>query len=116
MSLGKACLQGCSPADSAPHTDYIHALVSHTRDLRNTLVAKNEWVLCIAEADGSSINWGKKMMPFLEKKHQVLCSWEFRENGERSESLEEAMDIFFGPIYARDPDFKNEYLICSTLS
>lgn len=33
-------------------------------------------------------------MLFPEKKHQVLCSWEFRENGEKSGSLEEAMDIF----------------------
>lgn len=72
----------------------MRALVLHTRDLGNTLVAKNEWVLCIAEADGSSINWGKKMMLLPEKKHQVLCSWEFRENGEKSGSLEEAIDIF----------------------
>lgn len=34
------------------------------------------------------------MMLFPDKKHQVLCSWEFRENGEKSESLEETMNIF----------------------
>ena len=37
---------------------------------------------------------GKKMMLFPEKKHWVLCSWEFRENGEKSGSLEEAVSTF----------------------
>lgn len=55
------------------------------------------------------------MMLFFEKKYQVFCSWEFRENGERLEFLEEVMDLFFGLIYVRDLDFKNEYFICSTL-
>ena len=35
------------------------------------------------------------MMLFPEKTHQVLWSWEFRENGEKSGSLEEAMNIFW---------------------
>lgn len=35
------------------------------------------------------------MMVLPEKTHQVLCSWEFRENGEKSGSLEEAMNIFW---------------------
>ena len=34
------------------------------------------------------------MMLFPEKKHRVLCSWEFRENGEKSGSLEETVSIF----------------------
>lgn len=63
------------------------ALVPHTRDLGNTLVAENEWVLCTTKADGSSINWGKKMMLFPEKKHQVLCSWEFGEDGGKNRNL-----------------------------
>lgn len=92
VSLGKGCLQGSSGRFySQPR---VRALVWLPGDLGSALVAENKWVSGITGADGSSINWGKKMMLFPEKKHRVLCSWEFRENGEKSGSLEKAMSIF----------------------
>lgn len=76
---------------------WARALILLTGESGTTLVAKNEWVLCIREADGSSINWGEKMMLFPEQKHQVLCCWGFRKNLETTGLWRNLWVYFYRP-------------------
>lgn len=56
MSMGRACPQGCSAADSTPSKNSVPWY--RTPGSSGTLVAADKWVLWTAETDGSSINWG----------------------------------------------------------